>query len=51
MPPIPESESKRRLTTPYTRQTVEWIGVIGFAGVVTCIVLAGAAIVYWMWTA
>jgi hypothetical protein len=46
-----EPEQRRRLTTAYTRQAVEWIAVVGFAGVVTCILGVGAAMVYWAWTA
>jgi hypothetical protein len=42
---------ERRLTTPYTREAVEWIAVMGFAGIVAAIVGVCAALVYWAWTA
>lgn len=49
----PEQEEQKpgRLTYPYTRQTVEWVAVVGFAGVVAAILGVAAAIVYWAWTA
>jgi uncharacterized membrane protein len=46
-----ERERARRLSSPYTRQTVEWIAVVGFAGLVAAILAFAAAIVFWAWSA
>ena len=53
MPPIPETEKpeRRRLSSPYTREAVEWIAVLGFAGMVIAILAFAAAVVFWAWTA
>lgn len=48
--PEPE-ESKPRFSSPYTRQALEWIAVVGFAGIVAAIVGVASAFVYWAWTA
>jgi hypothetical protein len=52
VPPIPEPEEpKRRLTTPYTRQTMEWVAVAAFAGIASGIVAIVLAVAYRVWTA
>lgn len=53
-PPIPDPEEwakPRRFTSPYARQTIEWIAIAGFAGIVAAILGVAAALVYWAWTA